>query len=107
VPTKAQWDAVRNTNLNPTSSFPGTWSNNSTNYSSGLRVGSGSTGLFLPAAGYRDFSDGTLYTRGIDGYYWSSTEDGSLAWYLYFNDGYADAFNDDRTLGMSVRCVAE
>ena len=108
VPTKAQWDAVCNTTLNPTRSFPGTWSNNSTNYSSGLRVGSGSTGLFLPATGYRNLSDGTLVFRGLNGNYWSSTEDGSNAWNLFFGNGSAGTFFFyARTFGMSVRCVAE
>ncbi len=108
VPTKAQWDAVLNTTLNPNSSYPGTsWVSGSTNYSSGLRIGSGATGLFLPAAGRRGLSNGTLSGRGFSGNYWSSTEDGSNAWYLSFGNGYASTDFYDRTLGMSVRCVAE
>ena len=72
-----------------------------------MRIGSGTTGLFLPAAGYRSNSDGTLLFRGYIGYYWSSTENGSYAWYLRFNNGNAGTSNDLRTYGMSVRCVAE
>jgi uncharacterized protein (TIGR02145 family) len=107
VPRKTQWDAVLNTGLNPTRSYPGTWPNSSTNYSSGLRIGSGTTGLFLPAAGYRSNSDGTLDFRGSFGLYWSSTENGSYAWNLYFLNGNAYMSYSLRTYGMSVRCVAE
>ncbi len=107
VPTKAQWDAVLDATLNPTRSYPGTWSPSSTNYSSGLRIGSGATGLFLPAAGYRSYSGGTLFGRGNDGFYWSSTENGSNAWNLYFSNGFADTLSSYRTDGMSVRCIAE
>jgi uncharacterized protein (TIGR02145 family) len=107
VPTKAQWDEVLDAMLNPTRSFTGTWSISSTNYSNGLRIGSGTTGLFLPAAGYRNFSDGTLFLRGGYGNYWSSTENGSGAWFLDFSNGSADTVNGNRPNGMSVRCVAE
>jgi uncharacterized protein (TIGR02145 family) len=108
VPTSVQWDAVLNTNLNPTSSFPGTWSNNSTNYSSGLRIGSGTKGLFLPAAGYRDDSNGTLLDRGDYGFYWSSTAAGAKAFTLWAQNGFAiSAFDMNRTNGMPVRCIAQ
>ncbi len=108
VPTKAQWDAVLDTTLNPTRSYPGTsWDADNTNYSSGLRVGSGSTGLFLPVAGNRLNTDGRLLNRGGTGYYWSSTEVGSNAWRLSFVNNFAATFQSNRTGGMSVRCVAE
>ena len=106
VPTKAQWLAVINTSLNTVSYGTG-WGSSPTNYAAGLRIGSGTSGLFLPAAGYRLSSNGTLSNRGNIGYYWSSTENGSNAWYLYFYNGGADASNLTRTSGLSVRCVAE
>jgi uncharacterized protein (TIGR02145 family) len=107
VPTSAQWVTVLNTSLNPTRSYPGTWSSSSTNYSAGLRIGAGTTGLFLPAAGYRYGSNGTLYYRGTYGYYWSSTEDGIIASILGFSNGNADRGGFGRTNGVSIRCVAE
>jgi uncharacterized protein (TIGR02145 family) len=107
VPTLAQWDAVLNNNLN-TSSYVGTnWASSSTNYTTGLRIGSGTSGLFLPAAADRSISDGTLGYRGSNGNYWSSTENGSYAWCLFFFNGYASTSYFYRTSGMSVRCVAE
>jgi uncharacterized protein (TIGR02145 family) len=108
VPTKAQWEAVLNTTLNPTRSLPGTWSNSSTNYSSGLRIGSGATGLFLPTAGYRRDSNGSLSNRGSNGFYWSSTADGSsVSSYLLFDPEYALTISNNRNLGFSVRCIEQ
>ncbi|MDR0872298.1 MAG: fibrobacter succinogenes major paralogous domain-containing protein [Prevotellaceae bacterium] len=64
--------------------------------------------LFLPAAGNRGYSDGTLGNAGASGNYWSSTQDGSgYAYVLYFNSGYADWYDNDRRYGLSVRAVAE
>ncbi|GHT77851.1 hypothetical protein FACS189464_0290 [Bacteroidia bacterium] len=64
--------------------------------------------LFLPAAGYRYGSDGTLLFAGADGYYWSSTADGTTSAYrLYFRSGYVNVLNNDRRHGFSVRSVAE
>jgi uncharacterized protein (TIGR02145 family) len=107
VPTKAQWEAVLNTTLNPTRSYPGTWTNSNTNYSAGLRIGSGATGLFLPAAGYRNFGYGTLEYRDSFGFYWSSTEDFSTVWLLRFSNGNVTTYDLFRTLGLSVRCIAQ
>jgi uncharacterized protein (TIGR02145 family) len=107
VPTHAQWQAVLNTSLNPTRSLVGTWTDSNTNYGSGLRVGSGSIGLFLPAAGWRDELDGRLNFRGSDGNYWSSTESGSSARYMYFTDQGPNTASNPRRLGYSVRCIAE
>jgi uncharacterized protein (TIGR02145 family) len=108
LPTKSQWVAVINTNLNTVSQVGTDWTDSATNYTAGLRIGSGTSGLFLPAAGYRVFNNGTLNSRGSEGYYWSSTENGSFAWFLYFlNGGNATTYSSGRTYGMSVRCIAE
>jgi len=72
--------------------------------------------IFLPAAGYRDISNGTLSHKGTDGNYWSSTDYkcANIFYYavcahcLFFGSGgeftnyqYVD------TLGFSARLVAE
>ncbi len=108
VPTKAQWDAVLDNNLNTRSNVGTNWASSSTNYTTGLRIGTGSSGLFLPAAGSRTYWAGTLGGRDSDGDYWSGTEDGSYAWSLNFSSSEASAYNDFfRTTGMSIRCIAE
>jgi len=73
---------------------------------SGREFGNGK--LFLPAAGYRSYSDGTLSNQGNNGYYWSSTPIGSeCARSLYFLSGNASAYYFYRSYGFSVRCVSE
>ncbi|GHT25423.1 hypothetical protein FACS189430_12000 [Bacteroidia bacterium] len=70
-------------------------------------ITSGNT-LFLPAAGYRDTSDGTLYNAGTFGFYWSSTASGTaFAYSLFFSSDYADWYDGLRRYGFSVRSVAE
>ncbi len=64
--------------------------------------------LFLPAVGCRYNDNGTLRGAGSIGYYWSSTQGySSFAYYLSFSGGPAVSYSDFRTLGFSVRCVAE
>jgi uncharacterized protein (TIGR02145 family) len=74
----------------------------------GRVFGSGSNTLFLPAAGYRDRYDGTLYSPGTLGLYRSSTQyDSSNAYYLGFGSDNADWRSNARRYGFSVRCVQE
>ncbi|MFM8371433.1 MAG: hypothetical protein ACKOCO_03545, partial [Bacteroidota bacterium] len=105
VPTKAQWDGVVVNNIKTN---VGSFNNSPTNYGAGKKFGDQ---LMLPAAGYRDvFDDGALYSRGVQGGYWSSTVYGpSGVWNLDFNSSNAYTNNGFyfRTDGLSVRCVAE
>jgi uncharacterized protein (TIGR02145 family) len=74
----------------------------------GRAFGAGAITLFLPAAGYRYNSFGTLYFAGTNGDYWSASESSnSNAYSLYFNSNSTDKGNNSRSLGFSVRCVAE
>jgi hypothetical protein len=62
----------------------------------------------LPAAGFRLYDDGALLNRGSGGYYWSSTEFGTIgAWYLVFNIDEARTNDVGLSYGFSVRCIAE
>ncbi|MEY3368946.1 MAG: hypothetical protein RI973_2101 [Bacteroidota bacterium] len=102
LPTKAQWDAVFSNN---TQSTVGTWTSSPTNYSSGRFIG---PGLFLPVTGYRIYNLGALFSRGDNGFYWSSTENGSVnAWYLFFSSSSVNTYYNYRSSGISVRCVSE
>gem|GEM_PF-4970525 len=107
VPTFAQWSQVVNSSNN-TITRTGTWTESSSNYSSGITLGKT---LFLPAAGYRDPSVGSLGFRGSAGYYWSSTQGNySYAGYMtFYNVGDATTINGHygRTVGFSIRCVSE
>jgi hypothetical protein len=64
--------------------------------------------FFLPAAGLRYFSVGTLFYRGSSGYYWGSSEvESNIAWDLSFDSGGAGTGGYTRTTGFSIRCIAE
>jgi uncharacterized protein (TIGR02145 family) len=110
VPTIAEWKGVVDTNLNlQTSVGSTTWANSVTNFSTGRKVGDN---LYLPAAGYRDYKNGSLSGRGSAGSYWSSTQDNNSrlqASYLNLLDANRSSvsLHDQRTMGFSVRCIAE
>jgi uncharacterized protein (TIGR02145 family) len=103
IPTAAQLTNLANNTLNPRTSV-GAWANVSTNYGTGYRFGQS---LFLPAAGDRIFSDGSLLYRGFNGLYWSSTVSSSNAHVLIFLSSGASVGSSPRTNGLSLRCVAE
>ncbi|MCL2596300.1 MAG: fibrobacter succinogenes major paralogous domain-containing protein [Paludibacter sp.] len=66
--------------------------------------------LFLPAVGYRNVVDGTLYDAGTDGNYWGSAafeSNVTYAFYLSFSSGNANWDYANRGYGLSVRCVSE
>ncbi|MBV4357758.1 fibrobacter succinogenes major paralogous domain-containing protein [Pinibacter aurantiacus] len=104
VPTAAQFQGVVNASLNPRTAG-GTFNNNATNFGAGVRFGQR---LYLPAAGSRLYSDGSIYYRALKGFYMTSTEPNVYANTLEFMDtGAAISNSYQKTFGFSVRCVAE
>ena len=102
VPTKDQWDGVI---ANNTITDVGSFTSSATNYESGKKFGDQ---LMLPAAGRRLSGNGALFSRGSNGYYWSSLEfDNDNGWNLYFNSSSASMNSSGNIGGLSVRCVAE
>jgi uncharacterized protein (TIGR02145 family) len=66
------------------------------------------SGLKLHAAGFLDYSVGSLNQCGSGGYYWSSTQVGGLyGWGLYLENWGIDMYNSNRAYGFSVRCVRD
>ena len=106
VPTNAQWLGVI---ANNTVSRTGTWVNDATNFGAAIHWGpdAATKSLTLPAAGVRNNNDGTLLNRSSYGYYWSSTEGGTNAYFLYFGSTSANTSSSSRAYGFSVRCVSE
>jgi uncharacterized protein (TIGR02145 family) len=104
VPTATQLAGLADNTLNPRTSV-GSWTENSTNYGTGHRFGQS---LFLPAAGDRFNSNGSLVNRGRHGFYRSSTESfSSFAQILFFYSDGVSVESYSRTFGFSVRCIAE
>ena len=102
VPTSTQLQGVIDNN---TMARIGTFSNNVTNYSSGVKYGDL---LFFPTAGNRDYQTGILELRGSSGYYWTSTSGTSTyAYMLNFSTISQVALFVNRNGGFSVRCISE
>ena len=90
-----------------------TWTRTSQNSVNGYKVSSKVNGnsIFLPAAGYRDYS--SLYYAGGEGYFWSSSlstsnpsySDPNYGWFLGFNSGNVYVSSYYRDTGRSVRPV--
>jgi uncharacterized protein (TIGR02145 family) len=100
VPTQSELQSLVNSGS--------TWTTQ--NGVNGRRFGTAPNTIFLPAAGRRLTSDGTLLTVGSWAHYWSSTPGGSpFAWGLDFGSSLARADWDsgNRRNGFSVRCVSE
>ena len=75
----------------------------------GMKVrGPNGNHIFLPAAGYRYYSSGSLDDVGSGGYYWSATAtSGTYVRYLYFYSDGVYWFINGRSYGSSVRAVKE
>ena len=63
--------------------------------------------VFIPVAGNRNNSNGSLNNVGSNGNYWSSTVNGTNSRNLNFNSGNANMNNNNRANGFSVRCIKD
>jgi uncharacterized protein (TIGR02145 family) len=75
------------------------WSTNNT-------AGAFASPLKLPNAGNRG-SIGTLFSIGNSGVYWSSTVNGTDAYFLTFTSSNSLIIDDARAFGRSVRCIKD
>ena len=90
IPTSTEW-----INVNAT----GGWSN---------RIGPWNSPLKMHAAGLLNFSDGSLYDRGSNGYFWSSTQNSlQEAWDLGFGSISSVMGSGNKAFGFSLRCLRE
>jgi hypothetical protein len=90
VPTYVEWLNVRTTS---------NWTNWNAPWSSDLK---------LHAVGYLLFYDGSLYYRGVHGYYWSSTQgDPGGGLYLDFFETGCTMWQIGKSFALPVRCVKE
>jgi hypothetical protein len=64
--------------------------------------------LKLHAAGGLVILDGSLGSRGLNGHYWSSSQDNNIyGWILDFSNGYCNLNYYDKAYGFNVRCLKE
>jgi uncharacterized protein (TIGR02145 family) len=76
-------------------------------WSANTSVGAFASPLKFPMAGSRYFNNGSLYSVGTTGSYWSSLLSTSFSRYLYFAS--SDAYLADlyRSHGLSIRCIKD
>ncbi|MFT4568308.1 MAG: hypothetical protein ACI9FN_003277 [Saprospiraceae bacterium] len=89
LPTDVEWEAERIS-----------WSSNDA-------AEAISSPLKLPLKGYREDQDGTLLDEGSEGYYWSSTVDGTYSRALFFASDDAGAYMNLRSFGNSLRSLKD
>ncbi len=89
IPTSAELDAER-----------ASWGSNTS-------AGAFGSPLKIPSAGYRNYYDGAFNYVGSNGYYWSSTVNGIVAYGLYLSGSTANINNYGRAYGYSVRCLVD
>jgi hypothetical protein len=67
------------------------------------------TGVYLPVLGFRSYNDGVMGSVGSYGDYWGSTPNSAdLGYHLSFYPANMDpSYSNNRTYGLSVRCVSE
>jgi uncharacterized protein (TIGR02145 family) len=70
-------------------------------------IGAYAAPLKWTLAGYRGFSNGSLYGVGTDGLYWSSSVSGTSSRYLNFSSSNAYMSVNYRAGGFTVRCIKE
>jgi uncharacterized protein (TIGR02145 family) len=106
VPAAHEWNQVMAYNNHYRT---GSFSDSSSNFSAALHFGPDASTklLILPVPGIRYSTGGALNSRGEVGSYWSGTELSGVAYYLYFDSSRLKLDNTARTIGISVRCIAE
>ena len=127
IPTDTEWTVLENYLIANDYNYNGTTTGNNyakslaatTNWEYSTTIGAvgntdyptyrNKTGFTALPGGYR-VVDGTFYSIGYSGSWWSSTEHGVIyAWYRYMNHSYACVirFNFYKSYGLSVRCVRD
>jgi len=110
LPTNAEWDALV-TAVGISSAGTKLKSSNYWNYYSDNYIGTDDYGFSALPGGFRKYSDGSFYSAGNQGYWWTATEDDDGLAYgrvmLYNFDIVGEVSDGDKGNGFSVRCVAD
>jgi len=107
VPTRTELIYATSTGNGNSYSYTGTFSNSSTNFTSGMRVTHGGTQkLYFPTAGHRWHTDGALNMRGIQAYYGTSTSVSTTNRAAILISNTTATFPSiARPMGTSIKCI--
>jgi hypothetical protein len=90
IPVKTEWENV---------DISGVWNTWNGPWNSILKIHS---------AGNLNFYDGTLWSRGVKGNYWASSQSSTtFGRYLSFTSNSCSVVSINKTLGMTLRCIKE
>ena len=106
VPTDAEW-TIMTDHLGGESVAGGQIKSNYGWFDGGN--GTNSSGFAGLPGGSRNYYNGSFSNAGSDGYWWSSSPDGSSAWlrYLYYDGVNVYRYGGSQRYGFSVRCVRD
>jgi uncharacterized protein (TIGR02145 family) len=115
VPTSNEWISIHsttpiNTTLNWSNVGGSSWPTNVSSYDEFYNTGKLiSNSLYLPAAGYFDYTQKKIIDRGISGAYWSATfASSNFAYCLIFTSSSLNPTGGRRISdSLSVRCISE
>ena len=63
--------------------------------------------LKLPSAGFRSYSNGSVFSQASEGFVWVNDVSGSTSYRLYFGNSSANMNIHFRAYGWSVRCIKD
>ena len=110
IPSDAEWTTLT-TYLGGESIAGGKLKENGTIHWNAPNTGAtNETGFTALPGGYRGFLDGTYYSVGNGGYWWSSTEgNAGKAWCRYLSSSSSEVIssNNWKGFGFSVRCIRD
>jgi uncharacterized protein (TIGR02145 family) len=106
VPTTWQWSSIFRGNYHDAGATPGQATANTWLWTgNGFLIGSS---LYLPAAGTRQYNNGSIIEEGSYGGYWSSSLSPPLSRYMDLHiNSVMPLQTHHRAQGMSVRCVSQ
>ncbi len=110
VPTDAEWTTLTTFLGGAAVAGDKMKETGTTHWTSPNTAATNSSGFTGRPGGCRLYNSGTFFYIGVDGYWWSSSENGTAnAWfrYLYSNYGPALRYDNKKSLGVSVRCLRD
>ena len=109
LPTDAEWEQLAMA-YGGLRKYDGEWKDIKDPKAAYKSLMKGGNSDFAALLGGLRYSNGSYYDEGVDGYYWSSTEDdASSAWSYYFSSNSGKLYRDNlgKTIARSCRCIQD
>jgi hypothetical protein len=103
----SNWEIIETNNYNLKLPTLAEWQAEYATWASSNASGAFSSVLKLPRTGFRNWSDGIIQGDGTQGYYWSSSVNGTLVTYLTFSSAGLSTAETVAAVGASVRLIID